>query len=130
MDGTGRLTVRTARDGDRVLVEIGDNGAGIPEAAAAHILEPPFSTTKPVGKGTGLGLDICWPIRRPAPPRRPALYFDPPASPASKVLLPRTQSRVTAGPWAQTGSRSSPPWAATAQITKMSRVMISSDQNG
>jgi signal transduction histidine kinase len=61
MDGTGRLTVRTARDGDHLLVEIGDNGAGIPEAAAAHILEP-FYTTKPVGTGTGLGLDICWRI--------------------------------------------------------------------
>ena len=34
MDGTGQLTVRTARDGDRVLVEIGDNGPGILEAAA------------------------------------------------------------------------------------------------
>jgi signal transduction histidine kinase len=53
--------VRTARDGDRVLVEIGDNGAGIPAGAAAHILEH-FFTTKPVGKGTGLGLDICWRI--------------------------------------------------------------------
>ena len=61
MDGRGKLTVRTARDGDRVLVEIGDNGPGIPKAAAAHILEP-FYTTKPVGKGTGLGLDICWRI--------------------------------------------------------------------
>jgi signal transduction histidine kinase len=61
MDGRGRLTVRTDRDGDRVLVEIGDNGPGIPEAAAAHILEP-FYTTKPVGQGTGLGLDICWRI--------------------------------------------------------------------
>jgi signal transduction histidine kinase len=61
MDGRGRLTVRTARDGDRALVEIGDNGAGVPEAAAAHILEP-FYTTKPVGQGTGLGLDICWRI--------------------------------------------------------------------
>ena len=29
MDGTGRLSVRTARDGDRVLVEIGDNGLGL-----------------------------------------------------------------------------------------------------
>ena len=56
--------MRTARDGDHLLVEIGDNGPGIPEAAAAHILEP-FYTTKPVGKGTGLGLDICWRIRRP-----------------------------------------------------------------
>jgi len=61
MDGTGQLTVRTAREGDQVLVEIGDNGPGIPEAAATHILEP-FYTTKPVGKGTGLGLDICWRI--------------------------------------------------------------------
>jgi signal transduction histidine kinase len=61
MDGTGRLTVRTAREGDHALVEIGDNGAGIPEAAAGHVLEP-FYTTKPVGKGTGLGLDICWRI--------------------------------------------------------------------
>ena len=56
-----RWTVRTGRDGDRVLVEIGDNGPGIPEATAAHILEP-FYTTKEVGKGTGLGLDICWRI--------------------------------------------------------------------
>ena len=61
MDGRGRLTVRTGRDGDRVLVEIGDNGPGIPEEAAAHLFEP-FYTTKPVGQGTGLGLDICWRI--------------------------------------------------------------------
>ena len=53
--------MHTGRDGDRVLVEIGDNGPGIPEATAAHILEP-FYTTKPVGRGTGLGLDICWRI--------------------------------------------------------------------
>jgi signal transduction histidine kinase len=61
MDGRGRLTVRTGRDGDRVLVEIGDNGPGIPDEAAAHLFEP-FYTTKPVGQGTGLGLDICWRI--------------------------------------------------------------------
>jgi signal transduction histidine kinase len=61
MDGRGVLTVRTGRDGDRVLVEIGDNGPGIPEAAAAHVFEP-FYSTKPVGRGTGLGLDICWRI--------------------------------------------------------------------
>jgi signal transduction histidine kinase len=61
MDGDGTLTVRTRRDGDRVLVEIGDSGPGIPERVAAHVFEP-FYTTKPVGKGTGLGLDICWRI--------------------------------------------------------------------
>jgi signal transduction histidine kinase len=50
MDGRGKLTVRTARDGDRVLVEIGDNGPGIPEAAAAHILEPGMTTPRPGGE--------------------------------------------------------------------------------
>ena len=52
---------RTGRDGDRVLVEIGDNGPGHPRARRRSILEP-FYTTKPVGRGTGLGLDICWRI--------------------------------------------------------------------
>ena len=61
MDGQGTLTVRTSRDDDQVLVEIGDTGPGIPEAVLPHIFEP-FYTTKPVGQGTGLGLDICWRI--------------------------------------------------------------------
>jgi len=61
MEGRGTLTVRTRRDGDRVLVEIDDTGPGIPEAIRGRIFEPFFST-KPVGRGTGLGLDICWRI--------------------------------------------------------------------
>jgi signal transduction histidine kinase len=61
MDGQGKLTVRTGRDGECLIVEIADTGQGIPEAVLPHIFEP-FYTTKPVGKGTGLGLDICWRI--------------------------------------------------------------------
>jgi signal transduction histidine kinase len=38
MDGRGKLTARTARDGDRVLVEIADNGPGIPEPVAGHVV--------------------------------------------------------------------------------------------
>jgi signal transduction histidine kinase len=89
MDGRGRLTVRTARDGDRALVEIGDNGGGVPEAAAAHILEP-FFTTKPVGKGTGLGLDICWRIvvQRHGGDLR---FTSTPGDTRFQVLLPLTQ---------------------------------------
>jgi signal transduction histidine kinase len=61
MHGTGTLTIRTAREDDFVLVEIGDTGPGIPEAIQRRIFEP-FFTTKPVGEGTGLGLDIAWRI--------------------------------------------------------------------
>jgi len=56
MHGQGVLRVRTARELDRVLVEIRDNGPGIPPDVLPHIYEP-FFTTKGVGEGTGLGLD-------------------------------------------------------------------------
>jgi signal transduction histidine kinase len=60
-DGKGTLTIRTARDADRVLVEIGDDGPGIPPELQRRVFEP-FVTTKDVGKGTGLGLDISYRI--------------------------------------------------------------------
>jgi signal transduction histidine kinase len=56
MHGKGELRVRTYRDDDCVVVEIGDNGPGIPDEVQPHIFEP-FFTTKGVGEGTGLGLD-------------------------------------------------------------------------
>jgi signal transduction histidine kinase len=56
MGGKGELRVRTYRDDSCVVVEIGDNGPGIPPEVEAHIFEP-FFTTKAVGQGTGLGLD-------------------------------------------------------------------------
>jgi signal transduction histidine kinase len=56
MHGKGELRIRTYRDDGCAVIEITDNGPGIPEEVQPHIFEP-FFTTKGVGEGTGLGLD-------------------------------------------------------------------------
>src|SRR5580658_2413347 len=56
MHGKGELRVRTYSDDGCAVVEITDNGPGIPAEVQPHIFEP-FFTTKGVGEGTGLGLD-------------------------------------------------------------------------
>src|SRR5258708_1106473 len=56
MGGKGELRVRTYREANCVVVEIGANGPGLSPAIRSHIFEP-FFTTKGVGEGTGLGLD-------------------------------------------------------------------------
>src|SRR5271169_4179208 len=56
MGGKGELRVRTYREDNCVVVEIGDNGPGISPEVQPHIFEP-FFTTMGVGEGTGLGLD-------------------------------------------------------------------------
>jgi len=58
MDGAGTLTITTRRDGDGAVVEVRDTGSGLSAEARERAFEP-FYTTKGVGKGTGLGLDIA-----------------------------------------------------------------------
>jgi signal transduction histidine kinase len=55
---SGRITLRTSRQGPRVCVEVGDDGPGIPDDLQARVFDA-FFTTKPVGDGAGLGLDIA-----------------------------------------------------------------------
>jgi len=55
--GEGVIELVTSSNGDHVQVQITDSGVGIPPEIQSRIFEP-FFTTKPVGKGTGLGLDM------------------------------------------------------------------------
>ncbi len=59
LEGKGQITLSTRRENEHVVIEIADDGPGIPEEIQMRIFEP-FFTTKGVGKGTGLGLDIAY----------------------------------------------------------------------
>lgn len=61
MDKNGWIVIRTAAQDGGVVVEIEDNGKGIPADVLPRIFEP-FYTSKPQGQGTGLGLDTAWRI--------------------------------------------------------------------
>jgi signal transduction histidine kinase len=58
MAGSGELRLTTRLDGDHVVVDVADTGTGMPPEVAARAFEA-FFTTKDVGRGTGLGLDIA-----------------------------------------------------------------------
>ncbi|MFH0959948.1 MAG: ATP-binding protein [Pseudomonadota bacterium] len=57
----GTVKITSKKEGDFVVVDVADNGPGIPSYVLPRIFDP-FFTTKPVGKGTGLGLSICYGI--------------------------------------------------------------------
>jgi CheY-like chemotaxis protein len=104
------ISVRTWRDGDSVLAEVGDTGAGMSEEVQKRVFEP-FFTTKPAGIGTGLGLAISqgiveeaggqlsvesapgkgtrFLVRLPAAADQPAATRPPAAEPSDKPGLRR-----------------------------------------
>jgi signal transduction histidine kinase len=57
----GSVTIKTAVESDKILIEIKDTGSGMTEEVLSHLFEP-FYTTKPAGLGTGLGLSISYNI--------------------------------------------------------------------
>jgi signal transduction histidine kinase len=93
MDGTGTLRLATRLEEDSVVVEVGDTGPGMPPPVAARAFEA-FYTTKDVGKGTGLGLDIA---RRIVTERHGGtITID--SRPGATVLRVRLPIRPAAGP--------------------------------
>jgi signal transduction histidine kinase len=101
MDGEGQLAIAVENvslrsgdvgelgDGDYVRISVSDTGSGMPPEVLERVFEP-FFTTKPVGKGTGLGLDICW--RIVAQRHHGDLRFtSTPGDTRFQVLLPLTQ---------------------------------------
>lgn len=61
MPSGGTLTLRALSKGSRIIIEVADTGSGITQEDMPKIFEP-FFTTKEIGKGTGLGLAVCYGI--------------------------------------------------------------------
>ena len=61
MPNGGNLTVATFSSDCKICISVEDTGSGIDDAVKKHIFDP-FLTTKPAGKGTGLGLAVCYGI--------------------------------------------------------------------
>jgi PAS domain S-box-containing protein len=84
-----RVSVR--QDGERrAVLEVSDNGGGIPADVLPRIFDP-FFTTKPVGVGTGLGLSICHGIVTSLGGKIRA-YSDPREGTTFRVVLPTTET--------------------------------------
>jgi len=87
MNGKGEIKIRTYEEDHRVVVEITDNGPGIPEEIQSRIFEP-FFTTKAPGHGTGLGLHISHDIIANRH-RGQLLVESKPGETKFRVILPR-----------------------------------------
>jgi two-component system NtrC family sensor kinase len=96
----GTITIRTRRAKVRggemgVIAEVIDEGAGIPRSAIRKIFEP-FYTTKPPGRGTGLGLSVCYGIVADHGGRM-EVESEPGKGSTFRVILPAAAAAVSGG---------------------------------
>ena len=97
VDERGSVTVTAASRTNSVLVRVADDGPGIPEDIRSRVFDP-FFTTKPIGKGTGLGLDIA---RRIVQLHRGDIDFtSQPGRTVFRVRLPVAGAKLAPGPGA------------------------------
>jgi signal transduction histidine kinase len=93
MGGKGNLTIRARREGQGVMVEVEDDGPGIPTDIRSKIFDA-FFTTKPPGKGTGLGLNVTYNIV--VNRHRGSIEVDSrPGKTVFKVWLPRSLKGIS-----------------------------------
>ena len=110
------VTLRAQREGaQHVLVEVTDNGTGIPDDVLPRIFDP-FFTTKPIGVGTGLGLSLCHGIVTSFGGRIEALTSA--AGTTMRIVLPVAKTALTVAP-------PSPPPPATGA---RGRILIIDDE--
>ncbi len=109
-----RVTIAAARRGDELVVEIRDNGLGIPPAVLPRLFDP-FFTTKPVGRGTGLGLSICDAIVS-ALGGRIEVESEPGHGATFRVRLPASTATVVVAPAPRAASPSLDPAAPRGRV--------------
>ncbi|MFC5696369.1 ATP-binding protein [Pseudomonas sp. GCM10022186] len=96
IESFGRITLRSGHQGDWAWLEVEDDGKGI-EPAILHRIYEPFFTTKPVGKGTGLGLALSYNIVQKHGGRI-EVFSRPGHGARFRVWLPLRQPRLDEAP--------------------------------
>ncbi|MFN7978605.1 MAG: response regulator [Vicinamibacterales bacterium] len=129
--GRGTIVIRTWHDSAKqvVVMEVNDDGPGVPEDVQGKIFDP-FFTTKEVGKGTGLGLTVAYAIVQEHGGRirlesksggGASFFVDFPVSPTKPVTPPR---HVPAPPVAVAPVRDNAP----RDVCKGARVLVVEDE--
>jgi two-component system cell cycle sensor histidine kinase/response regulator CckA len=113
-----RVSVRPDAE-SRAVLEVADNGEGVPPDVLSRIFDP-FFTTKPVGVGTGLGLSICHGIVS-ALGGHIAVYSEPGRGATFRVVLPTTEPAEDEAPL-------SPPPPVAAESGRLKILVIDDEQ--
>ncbi len=136
-NGRGTVVVRTWQDVSResIVLEVNDDGPGVPEEVKTKIFDP-FFTTKDVGKGTGLGLTVAYAIVQEhggrlwlesSPARGASFYIELPAT--GGKLRPATGPPAS-GTWQSNGSGSGSGGAGSAASQIHPPPLVSLDGTG